>query len=70
MRDLAQPRELSMQTLPEIFGITRKGGKTTLVCARTEEEAVEKYNAYALSVPHLNRPAETIDSVVAVQAIQ
>jgi hypothetical protein len=69
MKDVAQPRELSMQTLPDIFGITRKEGKTTLVCARTEEEAVEKYNAYVLSVPHLNRPAETIDSVVAVQAI-
>jgi hypothetical protein len=69
MRDCAQPRDISMQTLPDIFGITREGGKTTLVCARTEEEAVEKYNAYALSVPHLNRPAETIDSVVAVQAI-
>ena len=70
MRDLAQPRELSMQTLPGLFGITRKEGRTTLVCACTEEEAVEKYNAFALSVPHLNRPAETIDSVVAVQAIK
>ena len=62
--------ELFMQNLPGLYGITRKEGKSTLVCARTEEEAVEKYNAFVKQFPHLNRQEETTDAVCLVSAIK
>lgn len=62
--------ELYLKNLPDLFGITRKEGKTTLVCAHTCEEALRKYNDLVSQFPSEDRPQETIDAVCMVQAVK
>ncbi len=62
--------ELYLRNLPDIFGITRKEGKTTLVCASSPQEALRKYNDVVTQFPDSTRPTETLESVCMVQAIR
>ena len=59
-----------MQLVPDLFGVTRKEGKTTLVCASSREEALGKYNDMVSRNPQLGWPSEPPDSVCTVQAVK
>lgn len=62
--------ELYLCNIPNLFGVTRKEGKTTLVCATSHEEALRKYNELVSQFPDPERPQETLDAVCAVQAVK
>jgi hypothetical protein len=58
-----------LKQVPNLWSVTRKTGKSTLVYARDDNEALAKYNRLVRLCPELEFPEETTEAVRSVAAV-